>query len=306
MVSDVSDTTERPIARSAEVARTTITKTTITPAPGQEPIVDSAPPRPSVAERLRRPSARELAEPLEPLAGANVLRLVMSTMLSALCLLTVGGAIMMLLLWQQERASGVLTSQLDRTWNLIDKLQEVERVVALLTVPVAAVWIAYAVVNVRRAAGHRRNPVVAAASLIVGVGMIWVIGDQIVAASDDWIGRLSGFVLQLVFVAVPLLALERVATAAEARRRPLRATALIAALYLALLQFLAALSTLDENAGPDEWGRLGAYLIIAALVQVLGVLAANEAARAIEEGTEHRYQLRHRFGESLLSQAERG
>jgi hypothetical protein len=38
---------------------------------------------------------------------------------------------------------------------------------------------------------------------------------------------------------------------------------------------------------------------------VLGTLSANEAARAIEEGTEHRYQLRHRFGESLLAQAVR-
>jgi hypothetical protein len=41
------------------------------------------------------------------------------------------------------------------------------------------------------------------------------------------------------------------------------------------------------------------------LIQVLGTLAANEAARAIEDATEHRYQLRHRFGEALLEQARR-
>ena len=35
------------------------------------------------------------------------------------------------------------------------------------------------------------------------------------------------------------------------------------------------------------------------------ILSVGEAARAIEEGTEHRYQLRHRFGESLLAQAVR-
>ena len=38
-------------------------------------------------------------------------------------------------------------------------------------------------------------------------------------------------------------------------------------------------------------------------MMVLGTLAANEAARAIEEATDHRYELRHRFGEALLAQA---
>ena len=46
-------------------------------------------------------------------------------------------------------------------------------------------------------------------------------------------------------------------------------------------------------------------IVIGGLIQVLGTLSANEAARAIEEGTEHRYQLRHRFGEALLAQAVR-
>jgi hypothetical protein len=46
--------------------------------------------------------------------------------------------------------------------------------------------------------------------------------------------------------------------------------------------------------------------VIGALLQVLGSLSANEAARAIEDGTEHRFRLRQRFGESLLAQAERG
>ncbi len=53
------------------------------------------------------------------------------------------------------------------------------------------------------------------------------------------------------------------------------------------------------------WGKLAAYLLIGGLIQVLGTLAANEAARAIEEGTQHRYDLRHRFGETLLAQAQR-
>jgi hypothetical protein len=63
------------------------------------------------------------------------------------------------------------------------------------------------------------------------------------------------------------------------------------------------LSTIDPAEAQDEWGRLGAYLLIGALLLVLGSLSANEAARAIEDGTQHRYQLRSRFSESLLAQA---
>jgi hypothetical protein len=76
--------------------------------------------------------------------------------------------------------------------------------------------------------------------------------------------------------------------------------------YLAQMQFLGGVSTVEQTADPTEWGRLGAYLVIGALLQVLGSLAANEAARAIEDGTGHRFRLRQRFGESLLAQAERG
>ena len=124
--------------------------------------------------------------------------------------------------------------------------------------------------------------------------------------ADDWVGEASGVILQAVFVAVPLLALLRVAQAAESRHRPLRAAFLVSVGYLVGLQFLGGLSTIDQQSSSEEWGRLGAYLIIAALLQVLGALSANEAARAIEEGTDHRYELRHRFGESLLAQAVRG
>ena len=144
----------------------------------------------------------------------------------------------------------------------------------------------------------------AALSLPVGLAGVWLVGSQIIAEANDWIGEVAGFVLQLVFLAIPLLALERVATAAEARHRPLRATYIMSALYLAHLTFLGTLSTTEQTTEPDDWPRLGAYLVIAALLQVLGTLSANEAARATEEGTEHRYQLRHRFGESLLAQAE--
>lgn len=291
-----------------DVARTTITRTTITPAPGTVVADDGDDTTKKVRffDRFGNRMHGDLTAAETPLSGASVIRFVMSVLLSALCLLTVGGAILVLLLWQQDRASGVLTSQLDRTWDIFDILRRVERVVAFAVLPVATAWIALAAVNVKRATGIRRNPIVAAASLPIGVIGAWYIGREIVDAADDWVGQASGVVLQAVFLAVPLLALLRVAQAAEARHRPLRATYVVAVGYIVGLQFLGGLSTVDQTSPADEWGRLGAYLIIATLLQVLGALSANEAARAIEEGTEHRYELRHRFGESLLAQAARG
>ena len=288
-----------------EQARSTITKTTITPAPGAEPQPKDAKQR-SPLDRFRDRSHGELAAAEEPIGEGSTLRMAIAIMLSVLCLLTVGGAVLVLLLWQQDRASGVLTTQLDRTWELFDSLRIVERWLAFAALPVATAWVAIAAVNVRRATGIRRNPAVAAASLPIGVIGAWMIGREIVADADDWVGRSSGFVLQAVFLAIPLLALLRLAQAAEARNRPLRVAYVVAVVHLAQLQFLGSLSTVDQSSPAAEWGRLGAYLIIGALVQVLGALSANEAARSIEEGTDHRYQLRHRFGESLLAQAARG
>ena len=286
-------------------ARATITRTTITPAPGSdqsEVLVEKR----GLRDRVKERSHGELTAPKEPYAVAGSLRIAVAVMMSGLWVLTLGGAILVLLLWQQERESGVLTDQLERTWDLFDALRVAERWLAFAVLPVATAWVAVAAVNVRRATGVRRNPIVAALSLPIGAIGVWFVGREIVAPADDWVGQLSGYVLQCVFLAVPLLALLRVAQAAEARNRPLRATYVVAAGYVAQVQFLGGLSTVDQASPPAEWGRLGAYLIIGTLLQVLGALSANEAARSIEEGTAHRFGLRHRFGESLLSQAARG
>src|SRR6187397_878743 len=94
-------------------ARRTITRTTITPAPGTavpEPVL---PAKPRVRERLSiRRQHGDLTAAQAPYPGASILRLVMACMLSLLCLLTIAGAVLMLLLWQQNRSSGVLTTQI--------------------------------------------------------------------------------------------------------------------------------------------------------------------------------------------------
>jgi len=288
-------------------ARATITKTTISPAPGTE-VPDEQPPRRSPFDLFhnRGPDTDELAPPEEPLAAGVKLRILTAVLLSILCLLTFAGAVLILLLWQQDRASGVLTTQLERTWNLFDGLRIVERWLAFAVLPVASLWIAVATVNVRLATGIRRNPVVAALSLPVGVLGAWYVGGELVAEADDWIGRGSGFLLQAVFLAAPLLALLRIAQAADSRTRALRVTYVVSVVYVGQLQFLGGLSNVDQSSPAEEWARLGSYLVIGGLIQVLGALSANEAARAIEDGTVNRFQLRSRFGESLLAQAERG
>lgn len=287
-------------------ARRSVTRTTVTKAPGQETSAKpDTPSKPSLFDRLRQSQHGELTAAREPYPGPNVLRLTIAVLMSVLWILTIAGAILVLLLWQQDRASGVLSSQLDRTWDLFDKLRVIERWVAFALIPIGTAWIAMTAVNVHRATGKRRNAVIAAASLPLGLFGVWIVGSQIVAEADDWVGQAAGFVLQAIFLAVPLLALERIAHVAEARHGPLRASYLMAVVFLAVLQFLGGLSTIDQASQPDEWGRLGAYLVIGGLIQVLGALSVNEAARAIEDGIDNRFQLRRRFGESLLAQAEK-
>jgi hypothetical protein len=304
----VADTGAHPGATTPgrDEARASITRTTITPAPGTEIAAPAPEERRSPFDRFRRFTHGELTAARQPFTGVSTVRFVLACMLSALCLLTVGGAILVLLLWQQQRGPGVLTTQIERTWDLFDVLRTIERWTAFATVPVAVAWIAFATINVRRGTGHRRNPVTAALSLPVGLIGVWIVGSELVAKTDDPLAKGAGWVLQAVFMAIPLLALERVTGSAEGRHRPLRVAYLMAIALIAHLQFLGALSTIEETKDPLRWGRLGAYLVIAGLIQVVGSLAVNEAARSVEEGAENRYQLRNRFGESLLAQAERG
>ena len=256
----------------------------------------------SLRERLGGERQPRHATPLEPFGFVEIFRTLYAIGLSVLCLLTLGGAVAMLLAWQQEDSSGgLLTSQLDRLWDLFELLAEIERVVAFATLAFAVVWIFVATLNLKRATGKGLNPVVAAASLLVGVGMVWVVGDQIVSDADDNLTRAGGIALQAVFLIIPLLALERVATAAEAKHQSVRFSFVLAVAYLAVLESLGALSTIDRTTDIPGWGRAGANLVIAVLVQALGALAANEAGRAIEDATRNRYDIRHRFGESLLA-----
>lgn len=254
-------------------------------------------------EKVTVVKPRELSAAQPPYPGSRLIRLGVGGMLFLLSLLTLAGAVVILLLWQQYRDHGVLTTQVDRAWNIIDDLRLVERYLAWAVVPVALAWIVLATLNARRATGHRRSPIVPALALVVGIAGIWIIGAEIVAPAETWIERSVGYVLQAVGVAIPLLALERVAEMAESRRRPMHVTALLAIAFVIVLQELGGLSTIERTIDPEQWGMLGVRLVILALIQALGALAANEATRAIEDGSKHRFNLRSRFSESVLHQA---
>ena len=216
---------------------------------------------------------------------------------------TLGGGLLILLLWQEERESGVLSNQIDRAWDLFDTLRRVEVLVAFAVVPLATAWAALATLNVRRATARRCNPVIAALSIPAAVAGVWALGASVVEPADDWATATAGLLLQALVLAVPVIVLERVATAAEGPRRPLRMTYLAAVAYLAILQGLGALSTIAATNEPDDWARLASYLIMAALVQILGAIAVNEAFRSIEGASAHRFALRKAFGENVLLQA---
>ena len=248
-------------------------------------------------------TVRETASAQPPYPGAQILRLAISTMLFGLSLLTLGGAVLMLLLWQQDRDAGVLSTQIGRTWELFGHLRSIERLLGFAIVPVALTWIVFATYNARRATGQRRSPVVPAIALAVGIGGVWFLGAELVAPATDWLDRSVGYVLQFVAIAIPLLAFERIAEIAEARRRPMHVTAILAIVVVIVLQERGGLSTIAPTSDPEAWGMLGVDLVILSLLQALGALAANEAARAIDEGSRHRYELRSRFGESVLHQA---
>jgi hypothetical protein len=286
--------------------------------PTGTPVVDTASPTLPSRVDVEQPAKRSLRDRFPrgrehpstdmvtarpPLPGSHFLRFALSFLLGVLAIFTLGGGLLLLLLWQEERASGVLSNQVDRAWELFETLRNTESLVAYAVVPLATAWAALATLNVRRATARRCNPVVAALSIPAAVAGIWAIGAAVVEPADDWATATGGLILQALVLAVPVVVLERVAMAADGPRRPLRMVYVAAVAYLAVLQGLGALSTMVPTDDPDEWARLASYLIMAAFVQLLGAIAVNEACRSIEGASAHRYALRKSFGENVLLQA---
>jgi hypothetical protein len=254
----------------------------------------------SPEQRRRR---EEITTMNPPLTGTTVLRMVLGVLLGVLSVLSLAGGVLLLLLWQQDRSSGVLSTQVERTWDVIPRIHDIEVMVAFLTVPFACAWAALVTINVRRTTGVRRSPIVPAVAIPAGVFGVWLVGDLVVAPAETWVGQAIGIALQAVVLLVPLLALEWVAVAAEAPRRSLRVAAVLTVLVLVQVQVLDGLSSLELSLDPETWGRLGAYLVIGALLVAMAALAINEGGRAIEDAAHHRFTLRRAFGATIVGQA---
>lgn len=239
-----------------------------------------------------------------PIAGSRFLRFAVSLLVGVLAIFTLGGGLALLLLWRQDQTSGVLSNQIQRAWDLIETLRRTESIVALAAVPLAAAWAGLTTLNVRRATGRRRNPVIAAVSIPAAVVGVWAIGSAVVEPADDWATATGGLILQALVVAVPLFVLERVSAATEGPRRPLRLAYIAVVGYIAFLHGLGALSTIVPTDDPDKWAGLAAYLIMAALIQILGAIAVNAGFGSIEAASAHRGALRKAFGENVLLQSQ--
>ena len=252
---------------------------------------------PTRARRAPRPAGARRGTPTEPielLPGADVLRLVVVTLVAGLSLLSLVGAIVTGLLWMDSRETGVIPAERQRTWESLDALRAATTGVAAALLVAVMAWTFLTVVNVRRTSGRRFNPVVAALCWPAVAVAVWWIADRMIVEAS--IGRIVlGFAAQAAVLAVPLLVLERNADAVGARRTPLRIVYVLAVVLLVHVQGLGGLLRLPDAvtitataAGTTtEIGRLAGYLAIGAIIQLFSTLAVTEACLAISRTCRH-------------------
>ncbi|MGA1439639.1 MAG: hypothetical protein ACO4CU_07405 [Ilumatobacteraceae bacterium] len=224
---------------------------------------------PTAADRWRdRAIGRLDGEPIEetrrPLPGTASLRQALQWVLVGGFVVAFAGATVLLLVWQQARSSGLLSQQFESASDAFDLVRSIERWVAYVALGIGALWMASATYNIRRVTGARRNPWGSAASLLLAVLGVWLVGDEVIARSTGDGGRYAGFLLQVVFLVLPWLVLERVSVVVFARRSALRLAFAAAVGYLILVDVDSVLSTVEFPAefpttgsapGWGSWGR---------------------------------------------------
>jgi hypothetical protein len=207
-------------------------------------------------------------------------------MVAGQALLSVVGATVMLMFWMEADDGNLTPSQRTRAWDALDALHEASRVLAAAIIGLTMLWTFVAVLNVRRASGRRRNPLLAALAWPAAAAGIWVLADRfVVDSSNDRI--VLGFVLQALVLWVPFHLLERSADAVGARRTPLRITYMFGVVLLVHIQGLGGLSTLDQATASDRFGHLAGYLALGALVQLMATMAVTDGCSSISDAAEH-------------------
>jgi hypothetical protein len=206
------------------------------------------------AQPPRRIAPSDRTKRIELLPGADLLRLVIVTLLAGLALLSVVGAAVTGMLWLESRTGATLPSDRERAWDALDALRTASAGVTAGLVVAVAAWTFVTVLNVRLTSGRRRNPVLAALCWPAAAAGVWWIADRVIV--DASIGRVMiGFAAQAAVLAVPFLVLERSASAIGAQRTPLRIVYALTVLMLVHVQGLGGLSRLPDSLTDTDIGR---------------------------------------------------
>ena len=257
------------------------------------------------ASAVRVQSTVDIRRKVRQLPGANLLRITLVAMLAGLALLSLVGAVVMFLFWQESNDTQLLPSQIDRAWDTIAALHQAERVLAFAVLGLASLWTFVAVLNVRMASGRRRNPLVAALAWpAAGIG-IWTIADSLIV--DQPTGSvIAGLVAQSFVLYIPFFLLERSAEAVGARRTPIRIAYVLGVVLLVYIQGLGGLSTISDSVDDLNYGRLAGYLLLGSLVQLLSTLAITDASRAITEAATREAEHHNLLAEQHSNAAQSG
>lgn len=229
--------------------------------------------------------ARDVRKKIRLVPGADPLRLVLVSLIAALALVSIVGALVMFLFWREASDSVLLQGQRDRAWDVLNRLQSLERSLAYGVLAITSIWAFVSVLNARLASGRRRNPLLAALAWpAAGVG-IWMIADR-VADEDTAASVVIGLAVQAAVLYVPFFLLERAAVTVGARRDPIRITYGLGVVLLVHIQGLGGLSTISEVSDTERFGRLAGYLALGALVQLVSTLAVTEASHLISDAAQ--------------------
>ena len=228
---------------------------------------------------------------INQLPGTSVLGVAIAAGLAGLGLLSLIGALVVFLFWQETRDGVLLQAQSDRAWDLVSLLHSLERNVAFVVLVLMALWSFLAITNIRLASARRRNPVFAAAAWPVAAGGVWIVGDRLVAEGSV-VEVIVGFAAQALLLAVPVFLLYRGAGSIGSRRQLLRIAWAIGVVLLVHVQGLGGLATADATVESTQVARLAGYLAIGAFLQLLVMFAAAGAMSAMTDTT-NQVALRH-------------
>lgn len=226
--------------------------------------------------------ARDRRKLIRLIPGADLLRGALVALASALALVSIVGALVMFLFWREAQDGIVPPVQRGRAWDALAALRDIERVLAAGVVALAVVWTLVVVANIRLATGRRRNPFLAAAAWPAAAwGVIWLAQrtDGAEVSEVVWI-----FLGQAVVTAVPFFLLSRAAISVGGQVGPIRMVWLLVAVLIVHLQGLGGLSTIGVENDLDRFGTLAGYLSLAALVELIAVIALSESSRILVDG----------------------